>query len=81
MQHDAFGAHGRDELGIFDTLSAQQVQSVVASAGTFAVGAALPLLMVLCLPISALVWGLAGRSLFFLALLGLVASRTGGAHR
>jgi VIT1/CCC1 family predicted Fe2+/Mn2+ transporter len=79
MQHDALGAHGRDELGISDTLSAQPVQAALASAGTFAVGAALPLLMVLILPVSALMWGLAGSSLFFLALLGLVAARTGGA--
>jgi vacuolar iron transporter family protein len=55
------------------------VQAALASAGTFAVGAALPLLMVLLLPASVLMWGLAGSSLLFLALLGLVAARTGGA--
>jgi VIT1/CCC1 family predicted Fe2+/Mn2+ transporter len=79
MQHDALAAHGRDELGISDTLAARPVQAALASAGTFAVGAALPLLMVLLLPASALMWGLAGSSLLFLALLGLVAARTGGA--
>jgi len=79
MQHDALAAHGRDELGISDTLAAQPVQAALASAGTFAVGAVLPLLMVLLLPVSALMWGLAGSSLFFLALLGLLAARAGGA--
>ena len=79
MQHDALAAHGRDELGISDTLAAQPVQAAFASAGTFAVGAVLPLLMVLLLPVSALMWGLAGSSLFFLGLLGFLAARTGGA--
>ena len=78
-QHDALAAHGRDELGISDTLAAQPVQAALASAATFAVGAALPLLIVVLLPPSALMWGLAGSSLFFLALLGLLAARAGGA--
>jgi VIT1/CCC1 family predicted Fe2+/Mn2+ transporter len=79
MAHDALGAHGRDELGISDTLAAKPVQAAFASAGTFAAGAALPLLMVLVLPHSALMWGLAVSSLVFLALLGLLAARAGGA--
>lgn len=79
MQHDALAAHGRDELGISDTLAAKPVQAALASAGTFAVGAVLPLLMVLLLPVSALMWGVAGSSLFFLALLGFLAARAGGA--
>lgn len=79
MEHDALGAHSRDELGISDTLAAQPVQAALASAGTFAVGAALPLLMVFLLPASALMWGVAISSLFFLALLGFLAARTGGA--
>ena len=78
MQHDALAAHARDELGISDTLAAKPVQAALASAGTFAVGAALPLLMVLLLPGSLLMWGLAGSSLIFLALLGLLAARAGG---
>jgi VIT1/CCC1 family predicted Fe2+/Mn2+ transporter len=78
MQHDALAAHARDELGISDTLAAKPVQAALASAGTFAVGAALPLLMVLVLPVSLLMWGLAGSSLIFLALLGLLAARAGG---
>lgn len=79
MQHDALAAHGRDELGISDTLAAQPVQAALASAGMFAVGAVLPLLMVLVFPVSARMWGVAGSSLFFLALLGFLAARTGGA--
>jgi len=79
MEHDALGAHGRDELGITETLVARPVQAALASAASFAVGAALPLLMVLWLPVSALMPGVAGCSLLFLALLGLAAARAGGA--
>lgn len=79
MQHDALAAHGRDELGISDTLAAKPVQAALASAGTFALGAALPLVMVLLMPASALMGGLAASSLVFLALLGVVAARAGGA--
>ncbi len=77
--HDALGAHARDELGISDTLSARPVQAALASAGTFAVGAALPLLTVVLAPESALMWSVAGSSLLFLALLGSLAARAGGA--
>lgn len=79
MAHDALGAHSRDELGISETLAAKPVQAAFASAATFAAGAALPLLMVLVLPRSALLWGTASSSLVFLALLGLLAARAGGA--
>jgi len=79
MQHDALAAHGRDELGISDTLAAQPLQAAIASAGTFAVGAVLPLVMVFVLPPSLQTVGLAGSSLLFLALLGYIAARTGGA--
>lgn len=79
MAHDALGAHARDELGISETLAARPVQAAFASAGTFAAGAFLPLLMVLVLPAPALMWGLAGSSLLFLALLGVIAARAGGA--
>jgi len=79
MEHDSLGAHARDELGISDTLAAKPVQAAFASAATFAVGAALPLLMVALLLASVLMWGLAGSSLVFLALLGLLAARAGGA--
>ncbi|MCL4722316.1 MAG: VIT family protein [Gammaproteobacteria bacterium] len=79
MAHDALGAHARDELGISDTLAARPVQAALASAATFAVGAALPLLTVLLLPAGALMPGVAGSSLLFLALLGFLAAQTGGA--
>jgi len=78
MAKDALGAHARDELGISDTLSARPVQAALASAGTFAVGAALPLLLVVLVPVTALVWVVSGCSLFFLALLGSLAARAGG---
>jgi VIT1/CCC1 family predicted Fe2+/Mn2+ transporter len=78
MQHDGLAAHARDELGISATMAAKPVQAALASAATFAVGAALPLLMVLLLPVAFLMWGLAGSSLFFLALLGVLAARAGG---
>lgn len=79
MQHDALGAHARDELGISDALAARPVQAALASAGTFTVGAALPLLVVLLFPVSALMWVVSGSSLLFLALLGSLAARAGGA--
>ncbi|MDE2598517.1 MAG: VIT family protein [Rhodocyclaceae bacterium] len=78
MAHDALAAHARDELGISDTLAARPVQAALASAATFATGSALPLLVVLLLPASALMWGVAGSSLIFLALLGAIAARAGG---
>lgn len=78
MTHDALGAHARDELGISDTLTAKPVQAAFASAGAFVTGAAFPLLMVLILPHSTLMWGIAGSSIFFLVLLGLIAARAGG---
>ncbi|OYW71620.1 MAG: hypothetical protein B7Z37_27255 [Verrucomicrobia bacterium 12-59-8] len=78
MAKDALGAHARDELGISDTLSARPVQAALASAATFAVGAAMPLLLVVFVPSSALVWAVSGSSLFFLALLGGLAARAGG---
>ncbi len=76
--HDALAAHSRDELGISDTLAARPVQAALASAATFAVGAALPLLVVLLVPASALMWAVAGSSLLFLAVLGSASARTGG---
>lgn len=79
MAHDALGAHGRDELGISETLTARPVQAALASAGTFSVGAVLPLLVVLLVPVSALMGAVAGSSLLFLALLGALAGRVGGA--
>ncbi|MCO6414202.1 MAG: VIT family protein [Thiogranum sp.] len=79
MEHDALAAHGRDELGITDTLAARPVQAALSSAGSFAVGAGLPLLIVLLFPASGLMWAVPGSSLLFLALLGSLAARAGGA--
>jgi vacuolar iron transporter family protein len=79
MAHDALGAHARDELGISEALSARPVQAALASAASFAVGAALPLLVALLAPHSVLIPWVAGSSLLFLATLGGVAARTGGA--
>jgi len=79
MEHDALGAHARDELGIMEKLSARPVQAALTSAATFATGAALPLLVVLSVPASALIASVAGSSLFFLALLGSISAHTGGA--
>lgn len=79
MQHDALGAHSRDELGISDTLTARPIQAALTSAATFSVGAALPLLLVALLPTAWLMWAVSGSSLLFLALLGSLAARAGGA--
>jgi VIT1/CCC1 family predicted Fe2+/Mn2+ transporter len=79
MQHDALGAHARDELGISDTLAARPVQASLASASTFAVGAVLPLLVVVSFPVNVLMWAVSGSSLLFLALLGSLSARAGGA--
>ena len=78
MAHDALGAHARDELSITEMVTARPVQAALASAATFAVGAALPLLVVLLAPQSILIWAVAISSLLFLALLGSLAAATGG---
>jgi len=79
MAHDALGAHARDELGISKTLKARPIQAALASAGSFAVGAAMPLLVTALTPAANLIPLVAGTSLAFLALLGGLAARTGGA--
>jgi VIT1/CCC1 family predicted Fe2+/Mn2+ transporter len=79
MEHDALGAHARDELGISDALSARPIQAALSSATTFAVGAGLPLLAVILAPASVLMWAVSGTSLVALALLGALAARAGGA--
>src|SRR5512142_1833325 len=80
MAHDALGAHARDELGISETLSARPIQAALTSAASFAVGAALPLLAVALVPTSALIAVVSGTSLVFLAILGGLAARVGGAN-
>ena len=79
MKHDALGAHARDELHISAALSARPVQAALASAASFSVGALLPLLVIAASPAgSAIVW-VFGTSLVFLASLGVIAARVGGA--
>ena len=79
MAHDALGAHARDEIGISEIVSARPVQAAFSSAGTFVVGAALPLLVVWAIPGPRLILAVAVSSLLFLAGLGAVAARAGGA--
>lgn len=71
-------ARARDELGITETMSARPIQAALASAGSFVVVAALPLLLVFLEPVSALVRTVSGSSLLILALLGFLAARAGG---
>jgi VIT1/CCC1 family predicted Fe2+/Mn2+ transporter len=80
MAHDALGAHARDELGITSTLAARPIQAAVASAVSFAVGAALPLATAFIAPQLHLAAWLAGTGLVFLSVLGAVAAKTGGAN-
>ncbi|HRA38738.1 MAG TPA: VIT family protein [Pseudomonadota bacterium] len=79
MAHDALGAHARDELGISEITTARPVQAALASAGTFAVGALLPLVVALLAPPARLATFVAATSLGFLALLGAIGARVGGA--
>lgn len=80
MQKDALGAHARDELGINHISVARPVQAALTSAVTFSVGAALPLLMVVIAPVERLVPAVFAASLVYLALLGAVGAKTGGAQ-
>lgn len=79
MAHDALSAHARDELGLSEITRARPLQAALASAASFAAGAALPLFVVLLLPLPAVVPATIGASLILLALLGTVAARLGGA--
>ena len=79
MVHDAIGAHARDELGISEILRARPIQAALASAGCFAVGAAMPLAVTAMAPAAVLIPLVSGTSLVFLALLGGLAARAGGA--
>lgn len=80
MEKDALAAHARDELGISETTTARPIQAALTSAATFAVGAAMPILMVLVSPASLLVPIVSVASLVFLALLGAIGARAGGAN-
>ena len=81
--HDALGAHARDELGISSIHAARPIQAALASAATFALGALLPLACALLatwfMPFIAMIWVVAIGSLFFLAVLGVLAAKAGGA--
>jgi VIT1/CCC1 family predicted Fe2+/Mn2+ transporter len=79
MAHDALGAHARDELGISTALNARPVQAALASAASFAVGAALPLAVTALAPQPRLFAWVSTTALLFLAALGGVAVRAGGA--
>jgi len=79
MAHDALAAHARDEIGISEIVNARPVQAAFSSAGTFTVGAALPLVVAWAVPGSQLIPFVAVSSLVFLALLGGIAARAGGA--
>ena len=80
MAKDALGAHARDELGISEITTAQPVQAALTSAATFAIGAAMPLLMVIVSPLNLMIPMVSGASLAFLALLGAIGARAGGAN-
>ncbi len=80
MAKDALEAHARDELGISEITTSRPVQAALTSAATFSAGAAAPLAMVLVSPAGVLIPAVAAGSLVFLALLGLLAAKTGGAH-
>jgi VIT1/CCC1 family predicted Fe2+/Mn2+ transporter len=79
MAHDALGAHALDELGIDAVRRARPIQAALASAGSFAAGGILPLMVALTVPVAKLIPGISAASLFSLALLGAVAARVGGA--
>ena len=80
MAHDALAAHARDELGLSEAHGARPIQAALASAATFAVGAVLPVASVVMSPVSGMIPVVAGSSLVFLALLGAIAARAGGAN-
>jgi len=79
MAHDALGAHARDELGISGPMTARPIQAALASAGSFTLGAVLPVLVAYLAPVPSISWAVPGASLLFLASLGALAARAGGA--
>jgi len=80
MAKDALAAHARDELGISEITTARPVQAALTSAATFSVGAAMPLLMVVVSPAGALIPVVSAAALGFLALLGAIGAKAGGAN-
>jgi VIT1/CCC1 family predicted Fe2+/Mn2+ transporter len=79
MDHDALGAHARDELGINEKTRARPIQAALASAASFSAGAAPPAILVALLPIGSMTFGVAGVTLGLLIILGGVAANLGGA--
>jgi VIT1/CCC1 family predicted Fe2+/Mn2+ transporter len=79
MAHDALGAHARDELGIIAAFRARPIQAALASAASFVAGAAMPIAVTAVAPQTDLIAVVSGSSLLFLALLGGLAARAGGA--
>jgi VIT1/CCC1 family predicted Fe2+/Mn2+ transporter len=79
MAHDALGAHARDELGISKKLRPRPIQAAFSSAGSFALGALMPLLVTAIAPVQGLIFSVSVSSLALLALLGGLAARVGGA--
>ena len=79
MAHDALGAHARDEIGLSEVLSAKPLQAATASAISFAIGAAAPVLLVAIAPLASMIVLVVALTIIMLAILGGVAARTGGA--
>lgn len=81
MEHDALGAHARDEIGISETTSARPLLAAISSAATFSIGAGLPLAATWLVPLSLVMPVVAGSCLMLLAVLGALAAHTGGASK
>ena len=81
MEHDAIGAHARDELGISEMFTARPVQAALSSAATFAIGASMPLSMVLLFPTAKLIPAIVVTSLIALSLLGTISANFGGSSK
>lgn len=79
MAHDALGAHARDEIGITRELSARPLQAAFTSAGTFAAGASVPVIVSAVIPVSVVLWYVPATTIITLGALGALAARTGGA--
>ena len=80
MDHDALAAHARDELGLTETQKARPIQAALASAATFAAGAALPVILAALAPMNRMILAVSLSSLLFLAVLGSIAAKVGGAN-
>jgi len=79
MEKNALEAHARDELGLSEVTAANPIQAALTPPATFSLGAALPVLVVLLAPASQLIWSVSIASLIFLAVLGAIGARAGGA--